>query len=856
MIVWQLLLLSTCEEGPYFNNDIIGEYNDWIFARGAACTGGKIVDNYYCVCDGNKYYENGTCVDTCTEGTEPYNNICLSLESLNDLEMLFPATGSLHFRDILLNVSEPKIENIVSMTPEIQEQMKNAAIKCKSTNDHKSCNFLSNMCVASMYDKTSSPCYYFNQIFVTSVSGQWSNYDWPKKKPFLTYTDTFRHIIDGSMIGNKWNLGDSVNIDLAVFDRFGQFKGFKKLDLDLQKCRKRSEIPNLWKKFGYNYHSQCRFSLTEELDRGDTHFYDAFLEDGDPKNPVLRPIPILLRNFHDDSVAVNRGETEDDFQLFRRFFLYDDYTTDSYIQYVTNVSLIFELDDDHHMLKVPYFDMEYVQVPKSRIGKDESLSYPQYEFNVSYICNMDNFWSAVLYIFIVLVMLGLTYWAVRTFVYFKTHEYGGTDCAMIVRVVAEFFECVATILIIMLMIFSMYFLWVYKWGKSLSLVVPMESELEIFTVILWIAIAMKVIAVVCKVLLQTNGDFFIIDWEEPPEKTMPISAWRRIMVANEWSKVSSVRACSVGFTLLVTVFLLDGLELKHMGSAIPGVDLIDVGKNYAILRFGFTVFVWMLLFLVQWAFIRFVYWNMRGDPHQNFMNICRAANISVMILSTRNHGFYIHGKNTRDAPSSLNDIADDEEESAMLDSYDSEGGDEHAMNPPPVGLSPAEPDLQVQELYLATECFHYIQDLYHSMRLAIQRRRENGDSDPAPYATYDTTNAFLKQFFSQRESKHKYVFQPYSYLQIFDIGPVIEGDSIFTSAPSFMVKDTMLYGIQGTLMIFYMLLFSGIDCATGQPCIASFVVFLLDVLVKLVFKYRSRDNLSNKALIDSRFILT
>ena len=876
LLIALLCSRAAAEDGPLLRTDILGGFDDWNYSEIATCNLSGFVD-YYCVCNATTFWQKDAtgaewCVTTCPTNTTAHEFGCFTDANWTALNTMFPVQGTFHFHDVISAPGGAPTSIDVAMDATVQNNLSLAAKKCASMKDRKSCNFVSNMCVLSMYDNTATACSYFNMIFTDTVANQWGNFNWPKNKPFLRYTDTFRHSIDDPIIKSSWTNGQILQIYLGVFSKEGQFKGIRKLEADLSRCHTKNDLALVWQQLGYSYYSSCVFDLSESFVSDSTDFYDPFLVENISGNAYMRPMGTLVKNYYENGVAVNRDSVEDFWSLQRRFFTFDNYSTTDYVQYVKNISLVFEVFDNHRELKVPYFVVDYVQVSKAGVQSDsrtapftldkETLSHPGFSFSVVYTGSFGGYWSAMLYVFIVMVMLGITYWIVRVFVYQRSYGYGGRDCHNVFAMISLLLDVIATVLLIMLVGFSVYLLWFYKWTKSMRVLLPTEDEFLIFVVVLWLTLAIKLVAMIIRVILQTNCDFFLIDWEEPKRKNVEISAWRRIMIANEWNKISSIRACSVSFTLIFMVFLLDGLDLQLMGEPIPTPALIDVGNTYPILRFAFTAFVWLLLLLVQWLLIRFVYWKITGDPFEQFMQLCYASNISVMLLPQRSHGFYIHGKNARRVTDvghqTVNDnfdqVTTEEEEEQLSDSSHSTAS-EMSFAPPFKGLNPMEPTRQVQEIYLSTDCFNYIQDKYYGMKLEVTRKRKNGQHDPAPYETYDSTNLFLKKFFSQTGCEHRYIFQGYSYIQIVDIGPVVEEDSIFTTAPNFMIKDTMMYGIQGSLMVFYMLLFSALDTATERPCIAGFVVFVVDIFVKILFKYRGRSNLANKALVDPRFIL-
>jgi len=75
----------------------------------------------------------------------------------------------------------------------------------------------------------------------------------------------------------------------------------------------------------------------------------------------------------------------------------------------------------------------------------------------------------------------------------------------------------------------------------------------------------------------------------------------------------------------------------------------------------------------------------------------------------------------------------------------------------------------------------------------------------------------------------------------------IKSDSAF--------KKNLLYGIQWNLMIFYIISFVAIDYIIKSPSISGTIVYFFDIIVRMLFKVMGKHNLSQKALLDKRFLL-
>jgi hypothetical protein len=773
------------------------------------------------------------------------DGICLNQTDLAAAQRTYPINRLIRFDNLLINTAGDFQTISVPFTAAMQGQIQSAAIACeKFPQGQKSCNLLANMCAALMYDPASQPCLYLDGILTSPRTGLFDYYNWPIGKPFLSYFDTFRHVLEEGIILREFNYADIITIHLARFSRDGHYEGFRKLEFDLLHCGQKARQKDVWREFGFNYDVECIFDLQEQRT---TDFFDPFIEDLQTQassNPVLRPLPIVVRNYRAETGGfVNQAKDSSRWTTFRRFFLYDNYTSDTVIQYARTISIVFEVNRrNHHAVYVPYFLIEYAQVNRSSIPigvvdldrTKETLFHPKFTFSVTYVLEITSFWDAVLYLFIVFIILGLTYWVMHTFTYLKSYGYAGIDHEMVIEILGDLSETIAAIFLLMLFIFGFYCLFLYKWSDSMTFIIPPKAEFGIFFPILCAALAFKLAGAAIKVWLQTNCHFFLVDWQKhrvPP--------WRRFIVTSEWSKLVGVRSYSISFSLFIMVMLLDGLRYSLIATPIPTSELIDIGTTYPILRFAFAALVWLLLFLVQWLFCNFVYWKLCGDPFRHFMEICRTTNVSVLMLLTKNHGFYVHGKTEKKVVThSLADNIDPEEEEEEEEEEDSE---DRRVSDPVDPLSNT-----VQEVYLTMDFALSIHDKREEIRL--------GQVPPAQL--YESLNGLLRRFFSQQQIQDRYFISDYSVVQVIDLAPELNENSVFTKVSDRFLRHTMLYGIQGSLMLAYLTLFATIDIATDSPAIAAFVVFVIDVIVQLTFKYRGQYKLTQKGLLDPTFLIT
>jgi len=106
----------------------------------------------------------------------------------------------------------------------------------------------------------------------------------------------------------------------------------------------------------------------------------------------------------------------------------------------------------------------------------------------------------------------------------------------------------------------------------------------------------KQVEVRWRALLLCSVDIFFLDWEKPRrvlakgggrEEPGPISAWRRLLVANEWNELQTARMTYPSFTLICMVNQASGHRTRtsrHYASSVEqtrvsGEDVLHCGST-------------------------------------------------------------------------------------------------------------------------------------------------------------------------------------------------------------------------------------------------------------------------------------
>lgn len=122
-----------------------------------------------------------------------------------------------------------------------------------------------------------------------------------------------------------------------------------------------------------------------------------------------------------------------------------------------------------------------------------------------------------------------------------------------------------------------------------------------------------------------------------------VSVWRTILVANEWTELQTIRKTDIRFTLLFLGFILLGLGEEYNATQQPNVSDKSAGHLNMLLRFGNTMFFWILISYAQYCWKFFIAERYLGEPPERlFVDFCTIAKISVIVMDEKYHGYYLH----------------------------------------------------------------------------------------------------------------------------------------------------------------------------------------------------------------------
>lgn len=371
-------------------------------------------------------------------------------------------------------------------------------------------------------------------------------------------------------------------------------------------------------------------------------------------------------------------------------------------------------------------------------------------------------------------------------------------------------------------------------------------------------------------------------------KFPPVSVWRTLFMANEWSELATTRRVSVPLTFALLALVLVSADQQWVATPRPNADDLTPGSVNPALQFAVAAFWFVILLLVQlllvWAVLeRFV----APSPMLRFLDLCTVAKISMVVLDERYHGFYMHC----DAPY---DFADADMRQLALSLSDEAGT--VRLGRGLIGAPPGADDVQAFELFLPQVWRRSFDSHYRRLEekllerarragsLALSAGAPSGQQLRSPmqahvdreavnlkHAAAGAIGRFIKGFVvkDQRAAGLTRVFRERSYLQrFFHTPPDIEaenqangrrrsadeGVSVFMLDRDMRIESLIFRGVEWDLLLFAFLLFSVVHYYSADPVLSAFIPVVVDAVIVRIREEWGASNIAAKTLVDDRFL--
>uniref|UniRef100_A0AAQ6A367 Transmembrane protein 67 n=1 Tax=Amphiprion ocellaris TaxID=80972 RepID=A0AAQ6A367_AMPOC len=723
------------------------------------------------------------------------------------------------------------------------ENLYSSSAACLVFSNLTACQALGNMCVMNMHSfsgVSTDACGLFNTIFRSkaSLSSTQDISYWRANLPWLYYGDEpglASRVLQTDPVPTGFSFrGTKKNTDIrllaAVYNVRGEFLrwepvGGKNLQLCPQPATKQAAAFS----FGTAYQESVKLlgSHPEPL------FYDVFMDLGGGENPKLLPLPTLVLNQQYSGRFINQ-ESMRNWYLSRRMFLIDmlsgrEKSLSSLPKVIRVASSLVPRTQEGQVFP-PLMVVTYRDVPITDINTQTvSTSFAvEYEMDQSEArMKTDTALGVMGGVAVLYSLLKTVSWKRRI---------SSTD----VDGVAQQF---------------------------VSVLLPLPPQEEKLVTYVGCAFALKAVQFLHKLFIQVSVDVFLIDWERPRSKTSrtvqaagemkrepsPVSIWRTYFVANEWNEIQTIRKISPTFQIMAVLFFLEVLGFSSLALRDPWTTLQRPSEAYTpsyslTLRYGLAATLWLCIGLLQVIFFTVFYEHFVEDKIRQFVDLCSISNISVLLLSHRCFGYYIHGRSVHGHA----DTNMEEMNNNLRREQESLCGQR--------GLLP-NTDIQTFQVALS----NLLRMQYDRIQDSISRRNRPsrltdttmGHFSEPQCKAYHTMNHFLASVIDHAHPDMDYIVKDKLMFERVIGMEFLEPSekSIFYNDEAHSFSNVLFYGNEATLLIFDTLFFCVVDLGSQSFILAAVLTYLQQMIFSFVRNALGRRNLAYKTLVDKRFLI-
>uniref|UniRef100_A0A7N6FE19 Transmembrane protein 67 n=1 Tax=Anabas testudineus TaxID=64144 RepID=A0A7N6FE19_ANATE len=739
------------------------------------------------------------------------------------------------------------------------------------------CQALGNMCVMNMHSfsgLSTDACGLFNTIFrsrAAAGSTQDISY-WRANLPWLYYGEepglasrvlqTSPVPIGFSFRGTN-KVGNKLQAQLvaAVYNVRGEFLRWEKVGGgNLQvRCQMLRQIVLLLTKLNIFSLAQLLSAHPEPL------FYDLFMDLGGEKNRKLLPLPTLVYNQQYNGRFINQDSMKD-WYLSRRIFLVDTLSgrenslssLPKVIRVVSSVKIRFLLVPRTREGQVypPLMIVTYSDVPITDINTQTvSVSWLHGHTHTHTLTALG-----------VMGGVAVLYSLIKTISWKRRIAYPIIDLETMLKFFLFYAGDLANVFFAVTVGTGLYWLIFYKAQQYVSVLLPLPAQEEQFVTYIGCAFALKAVQFLHKLINQVSVDVFLIDWERPRSKASrtvhaagepkrdpsPVSIWRTFFVANEWNEIQTIRKISPIFQIMAVLFFLEVLGFSNLALRDPWSTLQRSSQAYTpsyslTLRYGLAATLWLCIGLLQVIFFTVFYEHFVEDKIRQFVDLCSISNISVLLLTHRCFGYYIHGR-------SVHGHADTNMEE-MNNNLKREAESLCGQR----GLLP-NTDVQTFQVSLTSRLRSQYDRIRETLKKNAPTRLIDSSSNNSfehNIRAYYTMNHFLGSIIDHAHPDMDYIVRDkLVFERVLGMEFLEPNDkSIFYNDNAHSFSDVLFYGNEATLLIFDTLFFCVVDLGSQSFVLAAVLTYVQQMIFRLIRNILGRKNLVNKTLVDERFLI-
>ncbi|XP_026172550.1 meckelin isoform X2 [Mastacembelus armatus] len=758
---------------------------------------------------------------------------------------------------------------------------------CLVFSNMTACQALGNMCVMNMHSfggLSNDACGLFNTIFrsrAAAGSTQDISY-WRANLPWLYYGEEpglASRVLQTNPIPTGFsfsggNMNTEIKLLAVVYNVRGEFLRWEQVGGgNLQLCPEVASKQAAAFSFGTAYQESCDLSVAKLLDgHPEPLFYDVFMDLGGKKNRELLPLPTLVYNQQYNGRFINQDSMKD-WYLSRRMFLVDTLSgreksitsQPKVIRVASSVTIRFQLVPRTREGQIfpPLMTVTYSDIPITDINTQTVSA----TFAVEY--EMDQSEARIKTDTALGVMGGVAvlYSLLKTISWKRRIASPLIDVMTMLKFALFYAGDLANVFFAVTVGTGLYWLIFYKAQQFVSVLLPLPHQEKQFVTYIGCAFALKAVQFLHKLSLQVSIDIFLIDWERPRNKVSrtvqatgelkrdpaPVSIWRTYFVANEWNEIQTIRKISPTFQIMTVLFFLEVLGFSNLALRDPWPNLQRSSQTYTpsyslTLRYGLAATLWLCIGLLQVIFFTVFHERFVEDKIRQFVDLCSISNISVLLLSHRCFGYYIHGR-------SVHGHADTNMEE-MNSNLKREGESLCGQR----GLLP---NTEIQSFQVSLT--NHLRSQYDRIRESLSKAnipsRLMDTSMPTGFEQkirlYHTMNHFLGSVIDHAHPDMDYIVKDKLMFERVIGMEFLEASekSIFYNDEAHSFSDMLFYGNESTLLIFDTLFFCVVDLGSQSFVLAAVLTYVQQMIFCLIRNILGRKNLAKKTMVDERFLI-
>ncbi|XP_053343427.1 meckelin [Clarias gariepinus] len=764
-----------------------------------------------------------------------------------------------------------------------------SAAACLLFNNRTACQALGNMCVLNMHSSSTmsnDACGLYNTIY-RATAAQGNNQDnpyWRLNLPWLYYGEQpglASRVLQSEPLPVGFNFkgtdkSTSIQMLAAVYTAQGEFVRWENVGRrNLQLCPDTLTRLQAAYTFGTAYKQTCVLSVSDLLAAySEPLFYDVFMvQQNTVGDKRLLAVPILNLALQLNGQFVNQASNINSWYLTRRLMMIDTLSgreksltsTPRVIRVATTLQIRFHLVPNTQkgqvyppLMTVSYSDILITDLAKQTVAVSFSLDYEMDQSNAQVKTD------------IALGVLGgvaVVYSLLKTASWKRRIASPLIDVQTIVKFLLFYAGDLANVFFVITVGTGLYWLIFYKAQQFVSVLLPLPAQEDRFVIYVGCAFALKALQFLHELWLQMSVDIFFIDWERPrsgkssksvegcgegktPAST--VSIWRTYFVANEWNEIQTIRKINPTFQVISVLFFLQVVSFSSLALRDPSSELQRSSEGYQpaysrILRYGLAAALWLCIGFIQITFFSVFYERFVEDKIRQFVDLCSISNVSLLLLSQRCFGYYIHGR-------SVHGHADTNMEE-MNSNLKREAENLCGQR----GLLPNS-DIQTFQISITSR----LRAQYDRIFEPLSKR--NGpsrliDASANPFVqntkAYHTMNRFLASVIDHAHREMDYIVKDKLLLERVIGMEFIEplDKSIFYNDDSHSFAEVLFYGNEATLLIFDTLFFCVVDLGSQNYILAAILTYVQQLIFRLIRNVSGRRNLARKTLVDKRFLI-